>query len=380
MNKKSLKIVFFDFDDIKNPLLNAGQAKATYEVGTRLSKKGHEVLVISSKYPGFEDRVEGGISYKHIGLSSSFIRLNNLFYLFTLPITVVRLKADVIIECFTPPVSTLFSPVFTKIPVVILPSMFNAKEFSKKYHLPFHWVEKFGMRFYKYMMPYSNIDSGKALGLNPKINCRIIPQGVGKDYFAIKHTEPKHILFLGRFDIAQKGIDLLLESYAFAKDEIDYPLILAGHGPDEGKIREKIKNLGLGNRVKIVGSAYGRKKKKLMSEALFVAFPSRHDEMSLWSLEALAGGLPLLCFDIPENYWLPKTVSWKVKPYDTKTYASAIKVATESPRRLKEMRNNSQEFAKQFTWETVARKFELFFREVIRIEKNLRESVQVIYS
>jgi len=132
-----MNITFLDFDDIKNPLLSAGQAHATFEVGRRLVQKGHKVKVISSKYPGFKDRVEEGIEYRHIGVGTNNIRLNNFLYIFFIPFAVRKLKADIIIECFTAPISTLFSPLFSKIPVIGLPSMFNAKEFTKKYCLPF---------------------------------------------------------------------------------------------------------------------------------------------------------------------------------------------------------------------------------------------------
>lgn len=67
---KRLQIVYLDFDDIKNPLLNAGQARATAEVGKRLALKGHKVTSVCSRYPGAKDRIENGIKYTHIGLGS----------------------------------------------------------------------------------------------------------------------------------------------------------------------------------------------------------------------------------------------------------------------------------------------------------------------
>src|SRR5260221_9438889 len=106
-NKRSMNIIFLDFDDIKNPLLGAGQAKATREVGIELIKMGHQITVISSKYPGYKDRKEDGITYRHIGLLSNRIRLNNIFYILSLPFAVRKLKGDIIVECFTAPISTL---------------------------------------------------------------------------------------------------------------------------------------------------------------------------------------------------------------------------------------------------------------------------------
>jgi glycosyltransferase involved in cell wall biosynthesis len=368
MKNNKLNIIYLDFDDIKNPLLGAGQAKATLEVGSRLAKKGHHVTVICSRYPEYQDRTENGIEYKHIGLGSKNIRLNNVFYFLSIPLAVLNIKrGDIIIECFTAPISTLFGPIFTKIPVVALPSMFNAGEFTKKYKLPFHWVEKFGLKFYKYILPYSEIDSSKAKRLNPDIIYKIIPQGVGKEYFAIKQREPKYILFLGRFDIAQKGIDLLLQAYAKVADRINYPLVIAGHGPDNNKIINLISKLGLENKVKIAGPAYGKNKFTLMSQALFVAFPSRHDEMCLWALEALAGGLPLIGFDIPESKWLNSKISLKAEPFNIDKYSEILLKATD-PKIVTPMRKNARIISKKYTWEKVVNDFEDFFRDILEKE------------
>jgi len=119
--QKHLHIIFIDFDDIKNPLLGAGQARATLEVGKRLVQMGHTVTVICSRYPGYRDRVENGLHYRHIGIGTKNIRLNNLWYIFTLPFAVRNLQADIIVECFTAPISTLLSPLFVKIPVIGVP-------------------------------------------------------------------------------------------------------------------------------------------------------------------------------------------------------------------------------------------------------------------
>ncbi|MBI2012274.1 glycosyltransferase [Candidatus Daviesbacteria bacterium] len=368
MNKqRKLNIVFLDFDDIRNPLLGAGQANATFQVGKRLVKRGHRVIVYSSKYPGYKDRKESGIEYRHIGAGSNNIKLNNVAYILLLPFIVTAIKADIIVECFTAPISTLFTPVFTNIPVIGLPSMFNAKEFSQKYNLPFHWVEWLGIKYYKYLLPYSETDSSKARRMNSKIIYKIVHQGVSKEYLKIKQKKPKHILFVGRLDIDQKGIDLLLKSYSKVRKSIKYPLVIAGHGPDEERIKKLINELKLENFVKFVGPAYGRKKIDLMSEALYVVFPSRHDEMCLWTLEALAAGLPLVCFDLPESKWLNGKVSIKANPFSLNDYAKLLIKAT-NMRLISKMRKESRRFARQFSWEKVTQEFESFFSFVLTRE------------
>lgn len=370
----SLHIAMLDFDNIKNPLLNAGQAKATFELGTRLIKKGHTMTVITSRYPGYKNRHQAGIYYKHIGLGSKNIKLNNLIYILTLPFEVRKINADIIIECFTAPISTLFSPLFTKIPVIALPTSFEAERFSRLYHLPLWRIEKFGCRFYTYFAALTPFLADKMKNYNPSIISRIIPNGVAKEYFTIKNKEPEYILFIGRLDINQKGLDLLLEAYAKIAAEIQYPLIIAGDGPDKEKVKKMIQRYNLSKQVQLVGFANTRKKQTLLAKAAFVTFPSRSEGFSLVSLEAAAAGKRLVAFDIPSLSWTSKEAASKVKPFDINAYAkSLVKEARQARSPLKEKQRKA--YAKQYSWEEVANKFEDYFQEIIWKKTNIKTSL-----
>ena len=367
MQKNKLNIVYLDFDDIRNPLLAAGQAQATYEVARRMVKKGHKVTVMSSRYPGYKDRIEEGIEFRHIGIGTKNIKLNNFIYILVLPFTVMRLKCDIIVECFTAPISTLFSPIFSRSPVVVLPSMFNAEEFSRKYGIPFHYIERFGVKFYKYVMPYSEVDEAKIKKMNPKIVTKIVPQGVGEEYLNLLPQKPEYILFLSRFDISQKGIDLLLEAYASVKEKIHYPLLVAGHGPDKKKIEDLIGSLNLSDKVKMSGGLYGKQKLDVMSRSVCVAFPSRHDELSLWALEALGAGLPIVAFDLAESAWMGREAAIKAPPFDTESYGKLLIEAC-TPETNSRMRLKARELARRYSWESVVSQIEDFMYEIISRE------------
>ncbi len=371
-----MKIAIIDMDNLKNPFWAAGQARATREVGKRLALR-HEVVVYCSKYPNYRDYEEDGIKYVHIGLGTNNPKINNIAFVLSIPFLVLRLKADIIIENFNAPVSVSFAPLFTKIPVVGLPTMFAAEEFSKKYHLPFHWVEKFGARFYKYFLPFSRFDTEKMRKFNPQIMSKVVPQGVGGEYFNIKSKKPEYILFLSRLDIGQKGVDLLVKAYARVAAKINYPLVIAGHGRDEGQISELIKELKLEDKIKMVGSAYDEKKYELLSKALYVAFPSRHDEFPVFTLEALASGLPLVSFDIQGLKWISNRESLKAKPFDIDEYSQLLLKATETDV-IEPLRENARVLAEKYTWERVAGDFEKFFKKVIDNESKTQLGTKVI--
>lgn len=365
MIMKKIRIAYLDFDDIKNPLLGAGQARATVEVARRLIKKGHTVEVFCSKYPGYKDRVESGIAYTHVGIGTSNIRLNNVFYILFLPFAVRKIMADIIVECFTSPISTLFSPLFTKVPVVALPTSFEAERFAKQYHLPFHWVERFGLRFYKYFLPTSEFFEDKIRRVNKDVRTKIVPQGVDESYLKVKPQKPESIVFLGRFDIGQKGIDLLLKAYKKVHKDIGLPLVMVGYGPDEQKVKDLIRELNLEKKVKLVGAKFGKEKLDILSKALFFVAPSRHEGFCIAALEALAVGIPVVSFDIPGLSWMDSCVLVKVKAFDVDDLAKKMLIVSDNKVNIK-LRINCKKFAKKFTWRKVADDYESFFRFMIK--------------
>ncbi|MGI5828436.1 MAG: glycosyltransferase family 4 protein [Patescibacteria group bacterium] len=363
----SLEIIFLDFDDRQNPLLGAGQAKATFEVGRRLVQKGHRVTVVSCAFPGCSDRIEEGIEYKHIALGTRNIRINNLMYIAALPFIVRKLRADIILECFTPPFSALFSPLWTRIPVVVIPSSFDANHFSRVYHLPFYIVEKVSLSLYRYYLPYSDYYDQKMRKMNPRVTSQTVPQGVEEVFFEVPRKKSEFILFLGRLEITQKGIDLLLDAYSRIKNKIDYPLVIAGNGPDEKKVKSLIREYDLKDRVVLTGPAFGSEKLDLLSKSLYVVLPSRFEGFSLFALEALASGLLLVLFNIPALGWVHDDVSYKAPCFNTEKYAELmIKLA--KPSKAREKGEKAREFAAKYTWDEVTNQYENFFYKVVHLE------------
>jgi glycogen synthase len=205
--------------------------------------------------------------------------------------------------------------------------------------------------------------------LNPDINYKIISQGVDNDEYNITLKNPKYILYLSRLDIHQKGIDLLIYAYKKIFKRIPFKLVIAGHGPDELKIRKLVKSQNLEDHVIMYGSAYGKEKLELMSKSLFVAFPSRHDEQPLWILEALAAGLPLVTFDLPESKWLGNKVRLNSTPFDVDEYAARLLYATNADVNSK-MRKEAKLFARRFSWDRVTNETENYFYQVLEMEKD----------
>ncbi len=282
-----------------------------------------------------------------------------------MPFVVPRIKADVILECFTAPISTMFTPLFTKIPVIGMSVSFEAERFSHLYHLPLQAVEKFGARFYRYFIAFTKSLEEKMKRYNPQVVTTLIPHGVDKSYLSIKQTTPLFLLYLGRLDMSQKGIDLLLEAYKNCAKEITLPLHIAGNGPDKAKIMERIKELDLSNQVKLIGSLDEKQKILAFTQAAGVVIPSRQESFCLVALEALASGLPVVSFAIPGLSWITSGLSKTVPSFEVEKFGKEL-VWLSTQKDSLENKQARKNFAKQFTWDIVAEKYEQFCQKVVQ--------------
>jgi glycosyltransferase involved in cell wall biosynthesis len=360
-----MRIAILDMDDLKNPHWGSGQAKVTREVFKRLANQ-HTITVYSSKYPASIDYEADGITYKHIGLGTNNPKLNNVAYVATIPFITPSIEADVIFENFTAPFSTLFTPLFTKIPVIGITSFFSADEKGKEYSIPFNRVEKIGIKQYKYAIALNSGYLEKINQLNPNVEAKLIPNGIDDDYFKLNTKENNSILYLGRIDINQKGLDLLIESFSKIANEVREELFIVGSGNinDETRLKDMISRSGCGNKIKFLGKKTGREKLQLQSEAKVVVFPSRFEGQSLSALESIALGKPILCFDIAGFNWLKNGSCQKVSNFNTRQYSQALLDLLKNKAKRLKIGSSAKNVAKNYSWSKVANEYNSFLNAV----------------
>ncbi len=108
--------------------------------------------------------------------------------------------------------------------------------------------------------------------------------------------EGSYALAVGRL-VQEKGFDIAITAARAAS----VPLVVAGEGPDEGRLRE----LARGSEVRFTGWVDHRGVSELRAGAAVVLVPSRCEEACPFAaLESLAAGVPVLVSDrggIPER-------------------------------------------------------------------------------
>lgn len=138
---------------------------------------------------------------------------------------------------------------------------------------------------------------------------RLRPVTNGVDLEAFERVTASHCEFaacyMGRL-IREKGIYDLLESWEIVlQHKPGAKLLIIGGGPDSQKLREAVSQRGLLEQIKFAGPQFGENKIRLMKSALTFLFPSYRETWSIVIAEAVAAGLPVICYPLPviESLW-----------------------------------------------------------------------------
>jgi glycosyltransferase involved in cell wall biosynthesis len=363
-----MKIIISTFDSLGNTTYGGGGALAVHEVAKRLAKN-HEVAVLAGNFQGAKNEIVDGVTYRRVGWVSFSPKLDQLIFSFCLPYYVKRLVFDAWLESFTPPFSTAFLPLFTSRPVVGLTHLLSGKDMRKKYGLPFDWVEKFGFKFYQNIITLQDFMKEYILKANPKCQVEVIPNGVDSSLLHLpKLAKKPYILFLGRIDFEQKGLDLLLEAYSKFRAKAAYKLYIAGRGlpSDEAKLQDWIRRLELEHDVELLGRVDGQEKWEQMQEATVMVLPSRIEYFSLVVLEAFAAQTPLINFDIQGTRWAGEGTCVRIPEFDTNAFAQGLQDLVENPQMAEEITEKAHKLLQEYDWDSLATKYENLLSGVVK--------------
>lgn len=358
-------LVFSNYDDRQNPYYGGGGAHAIHEVARRLAAR-HDVTVVTGRYPGCRAETVDRVRYERVGAAAG-PRLGQLLFQLRLPVEVRRRAFDVWIESLTPPFSTAVLPRFTRRPVIALTQVMAGRAMARKYGLPFGALERAGLRRYRYAIALSTYLQRELERINPRLRTVVIPNGVSRELIDLQvEREPAHLLFLGRVDIEQKGLDLLLQALAQPGPQLGWPVLLAGSGTpaDEARLQRLLANPALAGQVRWLGRVDGAVKHDLLRRAACVVLPSRFEASPVVALEACCYAVPLVVFDIPELGDLPASCAVKVPPFDTAALRRALaELADDAPRRAA-LGAAAKRLATAHDWDDLAPRYADFFESL----------------
>jgi glycosyltransferase involved in cell wall biosynthesis len=109
-------------------------------------------------------------------------------------------------------------------------------------------------------------------------------------------TGPARLLYLGRLSEEKDPVNLLMAVSLLRRDGIDVVATLAGDGPERQRVEAKIRELKLGQYVRLLG--FVNDVMPLLAEADVLVNPSRTECMPNAILEAMWAGVPVVATDV----------------------------------------------------------------------------------
>jgi glycosyltransferase involved in cell wall biosynthesis len=165
------------------------------------------------------------------------------------------------------------------------------------------------------------------------------------------------ILFLGRNDVWQKGIDLLLRGFARAVARgFGTPLVIAGRPWDDSaaRIRRLCAELGIEGRVSVLGEIDEATKWELLRRARCLAFLSRWDGPPRPIREALAVGTPVIVSHGTNMADLVASEGAGAAVREQVDVIAEALLATDDDARLAAWREGALRLAERLAWPRVA--------------------------
>lgn len=160
----------------------------------------------------------------------------------------------------------------------------------------------------------------------------IIPNGYEPNQLEIEPgprteaTQPA-IMFCGRHEINQKGLDLLLRGFAeYRKSGGTLSLVIIGGGKDNAYLRSLAQELGIANDVSWPGILLGGELHTTLRRAAAFVHTSRFDVLPTACLEAAALGVPLFVSEETNfaEYLEPRKAGWIGRPNLPKNIAETM--------------------------------------------------------
>lgn len=361
-----MKILHLDPDDIDNPLAGGGPER-TWQVYRRLAAR-HDITVLTPTFEGSTPEVvREGVRFVRLGRKiGDHGSSHHISFLLSLPAAVLRFEYDLLVEDLMPPMSATWTPLFNRKPLIASVQWFFARALTRQYHLPFFLGERYGIRLYPNLLVQTEAMRLRIQSLHPGGQCAVIPAGASDDLFDLPIHAGESILYLGRVDFQQKGLDLLLRAFASVPREERVPLVIAGHGFQSEAFERLVSELELGPWVKTVGRVGPDERARLLAGCRFVCTPSREETFGMVIVEACAAGKPVVLFDrAPMNEVAAESCE-RVPAFDVGAYAEAM-------RRLLRLDDASlvargaacRTWAGAFRWDRIARLQEEFYSRVV---------------
>jgi glycosyltransferase involved in cell wall biosynthesis len=351
-----LRVLHCCYDDPDNPWVGGGGARRVFELYRHLDDRV-DATIATGNYPGATDGVRGGISVQRLGMRRPYA-VSRLTYAAAATRLLARATYDVAVvdhSAYAPVRAPAHRPV--GITVHHLTGPVARERWGRTIGAMIAATERAMIRRARVL---SATSASTARTLQTIVSDRTtivdVASGVDDRFFALERCPKDYVLYVGRLDVSQKGLDVLLDAWArVARLGLGTRLVIAGRGPDEQSLKARANSLGLGASVEFVGEVSDVMRDRLLEGAVCQIMPSRFEGFGIAAVEALAAGVPLIVSDDPALFELAANHVALVAPRnDATALAACLGSFLEDPRARLRHTERGREAAKRFRWPVVA--------------------------
>ncbi len=268
------------------------------------------------------------------------------------------------------------------IPYIVIPRSTLTKQ-AQKHH---HWKKLIGnFIYYNNMLKkaaaiqYLTQNELEESGSRWNKTSFIIPNGIEMPCKSKTNFNTNHIVatYIGRLEVYQKGLDLLLEAINYAKKELrEINFKLNIYGPDQENGKLKIENLineyNINDLVSVNDSVVGLEKERVLLDSDIFIMTSRFEGFSVGLIEALSYGIPCIV-SIGTN--LADKISkigagWKCE-CNAKSIKETLIESLQNKNLLCLYSQSAINLSLQYNWSSIALSSKKMYEKVLRKNKKI---------
>lgn len=351
----TLRVLHVIYDDPANPWVAGGGAVRVFELYRRLAGR-IDVTVATGNYPGAKDEDVDGVRYLRLGARGPYA-WSRLTYAAAVNAHLRRAEYDCAVfdfSTYTPVFMPADRPCGVTVHHVTGPT---ARERWGPVLAPALTAMEGAMIRRAKRLTATSTATYELLRtiVDPGVGIDLVYAGVPDELFALPRAPGEYLLFFGRMDILQKGLDTILEAMSIlVRDRPGLELKMAGRGKDAERVRQMARELGVEGNVTLLGAVDEAERQRLFSGAAVELMPSRFEGFGMVAAEAMAAGVPLVAAAAGS---LPEVVGdggVLVPPGDAHALARAVARLLDDAAERERLSAAARVSAERFRWERVA--------------------------
>jgi len=351
-----------------------GTEIATLNIAKNLTKKGHEVHIITWLDKGFpKNSMQEGF-YIHRVFGKNIRLLSPLLYWINIFICLKKIQPDIIhVQNFGLELPAFFSKKLLKTPFII-----NARGSENIYHRSFikKYLQKLALKGLDKLLVQTDYKK-KELKKIFKGEILVVPNGINLSIYRnilksdVKENNKKNIIFVGRL-LPIKGLDYLMNAMKIIQNKNkNVFLTLVGDGYYRKSLEKMIKKLEIEKAVTFTGKIPNTEIPKYLSNSDVFVLPSLSEGFPNVVLEAMAAGLPIVASNIGGLSELIKNNEngYLVETKNPEQLADGLLKILQNPEIKTKMSQNNLKKAKNYSWESVVFDLEKIYLDTIKSSK-----------